>query len=98
MPVIDQALLNNVESIACEAGDAIMSVYAREFSVEEKEDRSPLTEADIAAHNVIVHGLQALSVQFPILSEEDVEGFSGADAEGRYWLVDPLDGTKEFIE
>jgi 3'(2'), 5'-bisphosphate nucleotidase len=98
MTFIDQALLDAVERIAREAGDAIMSVYAREFSVEEKADKSPLTEADKAAHSVIVRGLKALPVQFPILSEEDVEGFSGADAEGRYWLVDPLDGTKEFIK
>ncbi|MBT2787329.1 MULTISPECIES: 3'(2'),5'-bisphosphate nucleotidase CysQ [unclassified Halomonas] len=98
MTVIDQALLDAVEGIAREAGDAIMSVYAREFSVEEKEDKSPLTEADKAAHNVIVRGLQALPVQIPILSEEDIEGFAGADVEGRYWLVDPLDGTKEFIK
>ncbi|TVP50564.1 MAG: 3'(2'),5'-bisphosphate nucleotidase, partial [Halomonas sp.] len=87
-----------VERIAREAGDAIMRVYVREFSVEEKEDKSPLTEADIAAHNVIMRGLKALPVQLPILSEEDIEGFAGADAEGRYWLVDPLDGTKEFIK
>lgn len=98
MALIDQALLDAVERIAHEAGDAIMSVYAREFSIEEKADKSPLTEADKAAHNIIVRGLQALPVQFPILSEEDIEGFAGADAEGRYWLVDPLDGTKEFIK
>lgn len=98
MTLIDQALLEDVERIACEAGDVIMSVYAREFSVEKKEDESPLTEADMAAHNVIMRGLQSLPVKIPILSEEDVEGFAGADAEGRYWLVDPLDGTKEFIK
>ncbi|HDZ46233.1 hypothetical protein LCGC14_0056190 [marine sediment metagenome] len=98
MALINQALLDAVEGIARDAGDAIMRVYAHGFSVEEKEDKSPLTEADKAAHNVIVAGLQALPVQFPILSEEDIEGFPGADAEGRYWLVDPLDGTKEFIK
>lgn len=98
MAVIDQALLDAVEHIAREAGDVIMSVYARDFSIEEKEDKSPLTEADKAAHHVIVRGLQALPVQFPILSEEDIESFTGTDAEGRYWLVDPLDGTKEFIK
>lgn len=98
MTFIDQALLDTVERIARDAGDAIMSVYAREFSVEEKEDKSPLTEADKAAHHVIVRGLQALPIQIPILSEEDVESFVEADAEGRYWLVDPLDGTKEFIK
>ncbi|MEA2120418.1 3'(2'),5'-bisphosphate nucleotidase CysQ [Halovibrio sp. HP20-50] len=98
MTVINQALLDAVEGIAREAGDAIMSVYAREFSVEEKDDKSPLTEADKAAHNVIVRGLKALPLDIPILSEEDIEGFAGTDAEGRYWLVDPLDGTKEFIK
>ena len=96
--MIDQTLLEAVERIAREAGDAIMKVYARDFSVEEKEDKSPLTEADQAAHHVIVRGLKGLPVQLPILSEEDMEGFSGVDAQGRYWLVDPLDGTKEFIK
>lgn len=98
MMTIDQSLLDAVERIAQEAGDAIMSVYARDFSIEEKDDKSPLTEADKAAHHIIVRGLKSLPDQFPILSEEDVEGFSGADREGRYWLVDPLDGTKEFIK
>lgn len=98
MTLIDHTLLDAVERIAREAGDAIMSVYAREFSVEEKEDKSPLTEADKAAHEVIMRGLRALPVQIPILSEEDAEGFAGVDENGRYWLVDPLDGTKEFIK
>lgn len=91
-------LLNDVHSIALKAGEAIMSVYARDFSIEEKDDKSPLTEADKAAHEVIVAGLNALPEGIPVLSEEDAEGFAGADAEGRYWLVDPLDGTKEFIK
>lgn len=96
--MIDQALLDAVERVAREAGNAIMNVYARDFSIEEKEDKSPLTEADQAAHSVIVRGLQALPLQLPILSEEDMDGFTGVDADGRYWLVDPLDGTKEFIK
>lgn len=98
MTLINQALLDAVERIAYEAGDAIMSIYAREFRVEKKADKSPLTEADKAAHTVIVRGLKALPQQFPILSEEDIEGFTGVDANGCYWLVDPLDGTKEFIK
>ncbi len=98
MPMINRTLLDAVERIAYEAGDAIMRIYAREFSVEKKADQSPLTEADKAAHNIIVRGLQALPQPLPILSEEDVEGFTGVDANGRYWLVDPLDGTKEFIK
>ncbi|MBZ9539941.1 3'(2'),5'-bisphosphate nucleotidase CysQ [Modicisalibacter tunisiensis] len=93
-----EQLLGAVERIALDAGRAIMTVYAREFSVEEKHDRSPLTEADQAAHDLIVAGLEALPDAIPVLSEEDVEGFPGSDARGRYWLVDPLDGTKEFIK
>jgi 3'(2'), 5'-bisphosphate nucleotidase len=66
--------------------------------VEEKEDKSPLTEADKAANDIIVAGLEALPQAIPVLTEEAVEAFTGADAQGRYWLVDPLDGTKEFIK
>lgn len=92
------ALLNTVHTLACEAGEAIMQVYGREFTVAQKADQSPLTEADLAAHRVIVTGLNALDAPMPVLSEEDAEGFAGADANGRYWLVDPLDGTKEFVK
>jgi 3'(2'), 5'-bisphosphate nucleotidase len=95
---INSRLLKDVEAIAREAGAAIMGIYARDFSVQEKEDKSPLTEADIAAHTIIAHRLSELSPALPILSEEDKEGFSGPDQAGRYWLVDPLDGTKEFIK
>jgi 3'(2'), 5'-bisphosphate nucleotidase len=91
-------LLTTVEQIALEAGEAIMTVYARDFTIEEKADKSPLTEADKAAHHVIVEGLESLPGDIPVLSEEDAEAFEGPDAEGRYWLVDPLDGTKEFIK
>lgn len=91
-------LLDRTHTIALDAGAAIMSVYARDFSIEEKDDKSPLTEADKAAHDVIVTGLNALPEGIPVLSEEDAEGFAGTDANGRYWLVDPLDGTKEFIK
>jgi len=91
-------LLNEVEQIALNAGAAIMEIYAREFTIEKKEDKSPLTEADKAANDLIVTGLDVLSVSIPVLTEEAVEAFAGADEHGRYWLVDPLDGTKEFIK
>ncbi|MDN3555258.1 3'(2'),5'-bisphosphate nucleotidase CysQ [Halomonas maura] len=91
-------LLDSTHAIALEAGQAIMQVYARDFTVEDKEDKSPLTEADKAAHDVIATGLKALPGDIPVLSEENTEDFAGADADGRYWLVDPLDGTKEFIK
>ena len=98
MSFITKELLDQVDTIARAAGDAIMEIYGREFTVEQKEDKSPLTEADAAAHLLIVEQLAELSLQAPILSEEDTASFTGADAHGRYWLVDPLDGTKEFIK
>ena len=92
------SLLEEVEAIAREAGAAIMKVYARDFSASQKEDESPLTEADTAAHEIITRHLGKLQPALPILSEEAVADFSGVDDSGRYWLVDPLDGTKEFIK
>lgn len=98
MTAIYSELLNDVERIARQAGDAIMAIYARDFTIEEKDDKSPLTEADDAANRLIVAELEALPGGIPVLSEEDADSFDGADAKGRYWLVDPLDGTKEFIK
>lgn len=94
-------LLEEVVAIARAAGDEIMAVYDRGgdgLAVIEKADRSPLTEADERAHRLIAARLAALSPLLPLLSEEDVAAFPGPDAQGRYWLVDPLDGTKEFIK
>ncbi|AEY02718.1 3'(2'),5'-bisphosphate nucleotidase [Oceanimonas sp. GK1] len=96
--IITQELLNQVDSLARKAGAAIMEIYGRDFSIEQKEDKSPLTEADAAAHQIIADGLAKLELKAPILSEEDTAGFAGTDEHGRYWLVDPLDGTKEFIK
>lgn len=86
-------------ALARSAGAAIMAVYARDFAVEAKADASPLTEADMAAHRLIVAGLQALDPDVPVLSEES----AAIDWEvrkhwRRYWLVDPLDGTREFVK
>jgi 3'(2'), 5'-bisphosphate nucleotidase len=95
---VDGRLLRKVEAFALEAGAAIMAVYAREFSVSMKDDRSPLTEADTTAHAVITARLAGLHPALPVLSEEASGDFSAPDSNGRYWLVDPLDGTKEFIK
>jgi 3'(2'), 5'-bisphosphate nucleotidase len=82
-----------------EAGRAIMGVYASDFTVEHKDDRSPLTAADRAAHNVLVVGLAALADALPVLSEESAAiSWETRKAWTRYWLVDPLDGTREFIK
>ncbi|HTI95482.1 MAG TPA: 3'(2'),5'-bisphosphate nucleotidase CysQ [Rudaea sp.] len=86
--------------LAREAGEAIMRVYAGDFAVERKDDNSPLTAADLAAHRVIVAGLQALAPQIPVLSEESAEqaAWSVRQTWSRYFLVDPLDGTREFVK
>lgn len=90
-------MLESVDAIAQQAGSAILEVYGRDFAVVEKADSSPLTEADERAHRLIASHLHSLTPKLPLLSEEDAAGFTGPDVEGRYWLVDPLDGTKEFI-
>jgi 3'-phosphoadenosine 5'-phosphosulfate (PAPS) 3'-phosphatase len=82
---------------ALRAGDAILQIYARDFEVEFKADESPLTEADKAAHHIIVDALEDTGL--PILSEESKAiSYEERKAWTKYWLVDPLDGTKEFIK
>jgi 3'(2'), 5'-bisphosphate nucleotidase len=92
------SLLPEIARIAREAGAAILDVYANEFDVTEKADRSPLTMADMRAHEIIVRALHALTPDVPILSEEASNiPFEERSKWTRYWLVDPLDGTKEFV-
>src|SRR5690606_23717165 len=94
-----RSLLEEVRSIARAAGTAILEVYARDFDVETKADRSPLTDADRVSHRIIVDGLAGLSPRLPVLSEEANDAEHANRLEWRrYWLVDPLDGTKEFIK
>lgn len=90
--------MHNVITIAKKAGEAIMQIYAKDFSVEYKEDRSPLTEADLASHHLICDELNRLYPDIPILSEESANTFKLADEDACFWCVDPLDGTKEFIK
>ncbi|MFI5205454.1 MAG: 3'(2'),5'-bisphosphate nucleotidase CysQ [Candidatus Paceibacterales bacterium] len=95
---------NNVDvlqlvDIAKKAGDEIMDVYATDFSVERKDDKSPLTEADKRANAVILKGLADLYPGIPAISEETkLTPFAGRRNWPLYWLIDPLDGTKEFIK
>lgn len=94
-----------LKQIVADAGRAILKVYhsADGIEVNSKNDDSPVTQADLAAHHIIVAGLKALGEQdaalnYPILSEEDgLPSFAERQSWTRYWLVDPLDGTKEFI-
>lgn len=94
-----ESWLEAVRTIAREAGREIMRVYAGEFDVELKDDRSPLTAADKAAHESIIAGLAALDPPLPVLSEESAaQDVADRRQWQRFWLVDPLDGTKEFIK
>ncbi len=93
------ALMQPTVKIAYTAGERILTVYNDGFSVEQKDDHTPLTEADIAAHDAIVKGLRELTPDIPILSEEsDHISFKERQSWHTYWLVDPLDGTREFIK
>jgi 3'(2'), 5'-bisphosphate nucleotidase len=76
-----------------------MQVYSTDFSVVKKEDNSPLTQADLAAHHIIVDSLKALTPDIPSLSEESENITPEIRKEWRrYWLIDPLDGTREFVK
>jgi 3'(2'), 5'-bisphosphate nucleotidase len=92
-------LLPGTIDVVAAASRAIMEVYAGSHDVEYKEDDSPLTRADKAAHRILAAGLARLAPKFPVLSEEaqDAHEFSVRGVWPTYWLVDPLDGTKEFI-
>ncbi|MEM9690456.1 MAG: 3'(2'),5'-bisphosphate nucleotidase CysQ [Pseudomonadota bacterium] len=88
-----------VVAVAIEAGAAIMEVYATDFDVQSKDDASPLTKADLASHHVISENLESLFPSLPIISEEDgLPDFATRSGWDRYWLIDPLDGTKEFVK
>ena len=90
--------MHNVIGIAKKAGETIMQIYHKDFSVEVKEDQSPLTKADLASHHLICGELSKLYPDIPILSEESADTLTLADENSSFWCVDPLDGTKEFIK
>jgi 3'(2'), 5'-bisphosphate nucleotidase len=100
MPLdLQPELLDGVCRIARAAGHAILEVYGRDFAVSRKSDDSPLTEADEVAHRMIARGLTDLDDSVPLLSEEAAPADHAArQGWQRYWLVDPLDGTKEFLK
>lgn len=91
-------LIEPLVALATEAGDRILEVYATDFDVQSKDDESPLTQADLASHNTIVAGLAELAPDIPIISEEGgLAPYAERREWHRYWLIDPLDGTKEFV-
>jgi 3'(2'), 5'-bisphosphate nucleotidase len=97
-----RALLQPLIYTAVRAGGAIMAVYATDFSVRDKADASPVTEADEAAEKVILADLAGLAPDIPVVAEEAVAAgrvpaISGSAATNRFFLVDPLDGTREFV-
>jgi 3'(2'), 5'-bisphosphate nucleotidase len=92
-------LLAGTRRLAAEAGEQIMQIYNQEFTVKAKDDESPLTAADLAAHRIIKNGLKALTPDIPQLSEESKQlPYETRASWETYWLIDPLDGTREFIK
>ena len=91
--------IEDVKSIALQAGDTIMEIYNKDFSVDYKDDKSPLTQADLKSNEIICNKLVELYPNIPIMSEENKQ----TEYEIRknweyYWCIDPIDGTKEFIK
>ena len=85
--------------IASAAGQAILEVYHQDFPVTQKDDKSPLTAADLASHRIIVDGLRRIEPDTPVLSEEGAKiPYAIRGQWQRYWLIDPLDGTREFVK
>ncbi|WP_415235526.1 3'(2'),5'-bisphosphate nucleotidase CysQ [Sneathiella sp.] len=91
-------LCETITDIALKAGEKILSIYNEDFDVSLKGDQSPVTEADVAAEKIIIDGLLKATPDIPILAEESVAGGHIPDLSGgTFWLVDPLDGTREFV-
>lgn len=94
----DSVLFDELIRLMWEASDAILEVYhSGELNTELKGDESPVTQADLAAHHVLVNGLSQLTPDIPVVSEENPSSLQIPKSHQRYWLIDPLDGTKEFI-
>lgn len=99
MSTAPRDLIPAIVELARAAGDRILEIYDTDFDVQHKDDASPLTAADLASHRCIVDGLSRLVPLYPILSEESADiPFEERKSWNPYWLVDPLDGTKEFVK
>tara|TARA_B100001142_G_scaffold209423_1_gene207557 strand:+ start:345 stop:1151 length:807 start_codon:yes stop_codon:yes gene_type:complete len=96
---LDQEHIKKLIKISKNAGDAIMDIYESEFDVNFKSDQSPLTKADILSNKIICQSLKKITPELPILSEESSNiPYHERSKWNQYWLIDPLDGTKEFIK
>ena len=91
-------LLLEICKISLLAGDEILKIYNDKIEVIQKKDLSPLTKADIASNKIILRSLEAIDNSIPVLSEESLVNWNERKKWNKYWLVDPLDGTKEFIK
>jgi len=97
--MLDKIDINQILDIAEEAGKATLEIYSREFTIEQKEDRSPVTEADKKSNEIIINALSELYPDIPFISEETKQTSYAERKDWKYfWLIDPLDGTKEFIK
>ena len=93
------SILPDVIKIADEASEKVLHIYQSDFKVSYKDDHSPITAADIASHDIIVKGLRNISRDIPILSEEGAEiSWEERKKWRRFWLIDPIDGTKDFTQ
>lgn len=90
--------LDQLKKLVVNAGDAILKIYhSDKFDIELKSNNSPVTKADLAAHNILIEGLSTITPDIPVVSEEDDSSLKISKNHELYWLIDPLDGTKEFI-
>jgi 3'(2'), 5'-bisphosphate nucleotidase len=97
--MLEKIDIKKILEIAEEAGQATLKIYSREFTIEEKEDRSPVTEADKKSNEIIINALSNLYPKIPFISEETKQTPFDKRKNWKYfWLIDPLDGTKEFIK
>lgn len=92
-------MIREIIETARKAGEAILSYYSNDITVYEKDDQSPLTKADLAAHHIILEALTKIDPGTPVISEEsEIPAYDDRKEWQRFWIVDPLDGTKEFIK
>ncbi len=97
MNLNNQEFVLDILNIAIDAGKEILKIYKKNFNVDLKVDNSPITEADINSNNLIKKRLIEIEKNIPILTEESLVNWETRRVWNKYWLIDPLDGTKEFI-